>query len=415
MASVQRVGWAGLLLVLGLAGQAASEEAAPDPATQRARSLTAARPLVRLEDVTRESAVCPDGAWAGAVLTDGRAQIIELATGDVVDTDDAREVRHTLAFAADGSHAWIGLDDGRVRRLDLGTRDVADAITIVPVDLGVNRPRPPIDGLEVARDGRVAWSSRRAGIGGVWDSDTKRPVISFRHVAAPQFGAATGPLVRFADGGRAVLVHIREDTGELRVVGRFGSTVLVDLETGRPRSSLPVYVTNETYGVVEAHAGLYYGTREHGSYQIRRFGFGDAKDTVLDPDARNVHFIDLFASPSGRWLAEGDFEDDGAKVYDLEGSLPPRVFGGDGVRPLAFDAGVGDLLFTTDVVDGSPQGVAVWDCRTGAKLAHPDWPREGRIELVESTCDGKHVILRRRHAPGRGQPVRRTLDVLRVP
>jgi hypothetical protein len=34
---------------------------------------------------------------------------------------------------------------------------------------------------------------------------------------------------------------------------------------------------------------------------------------------RGGHFIDLRVSASGRYLLEGDFEDDGALLYDLEG------------------------------------------------------------------------------------------------
>ena len=261
-----------------------------------------------------------------------------------------------------------------------------------------------LDALALSPDGqRLGWYDRDAEMAGVFDLEAKQSVASWEGVGS-QWRGVEIPLTFTPDGKRVAFYMVRRD--QLMMAD---GLALWNLETRDREALLHIYVPKQTRGFAFARGGLYYGTRVEGPYQLRRWDLQTGEETVIDPEARNGHFMDLLASLSGYWLAEGDFEDDGIRVYDLEHGNRAVTIGQRNHVPVGWDAPT-EWLFVSN------GGVSVWDLATGKQLGVIDAVSNNfRVTHVESSKDGSLLVARWWDLTQEsGTPVRYHVGVLRV-
>ena len=310
------------------------------------------------------------GEWL-AFHAGGRARVFSPTTlrfADLSALGDARA--RGLAFSPDGGALWVGTVDGRIVRCPLaGDGGGGSAPRVDPV------AEAEVTALAFSPDGTLlAWHAARTDTAGLLDVESGATVARFDDVRGPAFGHAPEPPLAFTPDGS----HL--------VVGQGRGYVLWNVATGAVDARVDPYVTEETNGFAFAAGGLYFARRA-GGVSIRRMDLASFEVDTLDPDARSIHFVDLFASPSGAWLAEGDFEDRGAVVYELA-SGARHAFGGKDARPLGFYMGEAELLLTGGERD---RGLVAWTPR-GERVAELAALAGRRVTRAFSTPDGRRVI-----------------------
>mgnify|MGYP001615640359 FL=1 len=175
----------------------------------------------------------------------------------------------------------------------------------------------------------------------------------------------------------------------------------------QPEVVLDVYVSYRSPAYALADGGLYYGTRKDGPYEIHRWDFSKHTDAVADPAARNIHFIDLFGSIKGRFVAEGDFEEqkDGIRIYDIQRNHTFRTFGKNETF-VGWDS-LHNLFFTTN-----EKSTQAWDPEDGVMMGTIDALKGYKMERVEVSSDGSIILAIWETSEGINTPTRSHLTVL---
>lgn len=332
-----------LLLTLALCvsqDTAQASDHAGDPVSRFAD----ARVVGVLDGIREHLTRAPDGLRVGAVLSAGGARILDARSGAVSDPHAGQAVQSlALGAGADGD-IWMGLADGSIVHRSNG------AETRWTMDAG-----GPLDGLVLGGD-KLGWSQSKEARGGVLDAASGVEVLRWDKLTGGSFGGYRTPRVFLTDSGRYAVVH-HKSGGE---AGRWGNLEVYDTRTRARLISADPYICHAGPGFALADDFLLHGRRAGShDWRVERVAFEPAERSTIDDDARGGHFIDLRVSPSGRAALEGDFEDDGAVLYDLTGARPRRVLGGDGVLPVGFQrfAGGREVALTTAATRA---GLAVW-------------------------------------------------------
>ena len=345
----------------------AAQEPTPRPLAARLRAATVLRELVGYRGA---AAVAPDGA-AIAVVHDGdkTARIVDAGTGDLREAPLAGETC-SIALSSNGRGCWLGLEDGSIAHAPTDAEPrrfaVADA---------------PIDGLSCVA-GHVAWSSSKAGRGGVLDARDGSPRFS----TAVPFGGYREPRMFLSRDGRHAL-HLARDPaqGGRRVVN------VLDGHTGELLATAASYLAKREDELAFAPGSLFTAARVASSrWELRRLDLVSLQTTVLDRDLRGRHFVDLLASPSGRWLLEGDFEERGAVVYEVGLAAPVtgRLLGAKGVMPVGFLVVAGEEYALT-TAGPTRVGLTVWSTAGEVIAADLPWAAGLRIERAGGLRGGR--------------------------
>jgi WD40 repeat protein len=363
---------------------------------RRAGALAQAQVVLQVDGVEGDIALSPDSRYLAVRVLKGGLRLYDLASDPPQQKllDDRGQI--SAVFSADSSTVWLGTQAGKVWQVTL-----SDGRMTGPIRLAKRRH---LDTLVLSPDGQyLGWYDRVAEITGFFDLKTKQQIASWEGVGS-QWREVGTPLTFTPDGTRIVFYVVRRD----QLLMEHG-LALWNLETKDREALLHIYFPKQTRGFAFARGGLYYGTRIDGPYQLRRWDLQTGKETVIDPEARSGHFIDLLASPSGRWLAEGDFEDDGIRVYDLGQDNRAVTIGRRDHVPVGWDAPT-EWLFVSN------GGVSVWDPSTGEKLAIINAVSNNfRVTHVESSKDGSLLVARWWDVTQEsGTPIRYYLGVLRV-
>lgn len=394
---------AGLRIATMLMAAVLTGAAGPAPAgvpgrspKERAADLARAAVVLQLDDVQEEFVLSRDGRFLAVRVADGTLKLYDLSTKPPGSIRPPKIGEISAAFTADGRGVWLGTTSGRAWLFNLPNADAARSVrraTGLRLEQVVLSP----DG------GMLGWYDRKARVAGFFDLRTQQPITSWKDVTWGGFGRQH---VAFTPDGRRFVFHADGDRGFLS-----GRLVLWNIAERKAEASLDVYVTDRTPGYAFAGGALYYGTRESGPYQIRRWDLASGRETVIDPNARNLHFIDLFASPSGRYLAEGDFEDEGVRIYDLQQNYKARTFGERFANVVVGWDPVLDLVLVTA---RRLKGVDVWDPRSGERLATVRALAGRQVERVEMSADGRRLVASWWTSRGPNTPVRFHVTVFRI-
>lgn len=238
-----------------------------------------------------------------------------------------------------------------------------------------------------------------------------RSLANGRPPSPPCAFSADGTLAAFA-GGRG---FAQPETSERRT-GLGG--VVVDTATGEIVQEFSPYVASRAPGFAFAGDRLAHGRRvtDH-RWAIDLVGPG-ARVTV-DADTRGGHFIDLVAQPSGRWLAEGDFEDRRPRIHDL---LTPggarELSSGKGIA-LTFvqPAGEADPVLLVGARDGclraiGTDGEVLMDEHAGLCRSLDG---QGQVDGAVTTADGRAIAVTSWHSAPGSTTIHRRLRVLVEP
>lgn len=410
------VGAVGGMLPLRQVWAAEASLAARSP-KDRAAQLARAEPLSQL-NVGEEVMLSPDGKYLATIVHEGREKLVrfyditnpaprplEISYGDP----------RSLAFTADGQRIWIGSSIGRAARLDLSTLSNAgigrspllpraEFRADVKIELSIDAAGgDSLDEMVLSPDGRLlAWYETMEAVG-LFDLESKREIRRWQRDVGQ-----TSPNVAFSPDG-AKLVFYAQGPCEMRCLAVW------DIPHQRIEAMLEVYVSNRLPGYAFADGAIYYGTRSWGPYQIRRLNLETQEEIIVDPEARAGHFIDLMPSPSGRFLVEGDFEDDGMRVYDLAHDHRAQMVGKRGSVFVGWDQ-PSELML---IAGGDALGIEVWSPETGEHLATVTALAARQIHRVETTADGRLFVVRWL-AEGPEEPTSHTTNryhvtVLRIP
>jgi hypothetical protein len=153
------------------------------------------------------------------------------------------------------------------------------------------------------------------------------------------------PAVRFAADGRFLCLRAKSDRPEaagcVRVLASMDAT-----EVAR----LPCYASRGDDFVLAGSRIVHAQRLDARTWNLLAFDLGSRVATVLDPDLRGGHFVDLWAAPSGRFVVEGDFEEQGLARYGFTANEGARAeFGPElsavGCGSLRVDGESVDVLF----------------------------------------------------------------------
>ncbi|GEM_PF-3334924 len=338
------------------------------------KRLSGAEAALTVDASFRDPKVSPNGCYVGFKTPNGEVRIIDL-TGEpgewtvrnpAVGSDIGFEA---LAFSGPGQNSvWLGSSSGSIHHL--GLNDFSHLRSIEPTrDLSEDIQ---FDSLDVGDDNRfVAWvgDNLEPELGGVYDLQEGQNVQTWE--TSPGGGAP----IDFVPGRSFLIVRTAEDDGTVEIYDpAAGETV---------RSFNPLYGGDRSsiWAASQSWFAIAYIPQRRGV--ISRLDYDSRETTVLDPDPRGGHYTDLYASPSGRWLIEWDFEhstfDDSGEAsilrFDMSGDRPPRKFGHSflgfgGATDLAFSR-ISDLagLEMYDPENGEALGtIGAFDGRDVARV-----------------------------------------------
>ena len=241
---------------------------------------------------------------------DAFAAIVSNATAIRMDprTQKAEELaeRGNVASVALGDDSYtLGLRDGRILHVDQnGT----------PTEFVVRKGRTI---LGVQRHGDlIAW----------WAVDSTANVLDLR-TGAQRFDPPLEvsihfqyPAVRFATDGRFLCLRDRSNRPEAAAFVR-----VLETKDASEIARLPCYASHGDDFVIAGSRVVHAQRLDAKTWNLLAFDLDAREPRVLDAELRGGHFVDLFASPSGRFVVEGDFEEKGLARYGFADKEAARV------------------------------------------------------------------------------------------
>lgn len=409
----------------------------------RVDQLAAARidPAHSIQIKSSQLALEPKLGWVSYRQLDGRVVARSLESGEEVGSElNAR----CIAFRPGHGEAWFGLATGGIVVVPLSEspgdrepspdgeapaalkRSTAD-LKGGPLDLAIEGAVDEI--VFSGTGGQFAWRDASTltihmvcGVGLANELRTKTAwyeSATFEDSRNSSMGGQfTSPGFGFSFDGRFLIYTKRSHANASR--GEDGGRVW-DLQRGKEVATFRPYISKHRPGFVIAPGSVVYARRDTSfDWSIRSIDLAapDA-DTPVDADARGGHFINLSIDRSGRWICECDFEEGAPKIYDLQEERDVRTLGERKTKFLGFDAtieGEAPLVFLTAQSD---QPLSVWDVDgneqvTGIASLKESFPGRASAISVESTLDGRFVVLSCSCIPEEGEKSRHEMRVLRT-
>lgn len=272
---------------------------------------------------TQQISISPNGAVA-AIVSNATAIRMDPRTQKAEELAEGGEV----ASVALGYDSYtLGLRDGRIVHFDAnGTRHEYD----------VGRTRTVL-GLQRHGD-LLAW----------WTTESRANVLDLK-TGAQRFDPPLEvsvhmqyPAVRFAADGKFLCLRERSNRPEASSYVR-----VLDCKDGAEVARLPCYSTNGDDFVLAGSRVVHAQRLDTKTWNLLAFDLDARESKVLDADLRGGHFVDLFASPSGRFVVEGDFEEKGIARYGFADQETARVE----FEPELGAVGCGSLRVGSDLVE----------------------------------------------------------------
>lgn len=325
-------------------------------------------------------AVTPDGRFAVVESPRRQARLVALADGAVHDLVPGPV--GGVAVAPDAATAWLALEDGTAVPVALPDRTPGRAVVL--------RDRKPLGGLAVSPDGtKLAWhAAHGTSGGGLYDLRAGKALADWPRLDHLAGGWSDSPRVAFTPDGKAVAFYQAPARDGLQVLGGNAGIVVWDVAAGKVAHAAEAYLPYRSPGFAVAGQRLVTVRRVDASrWEVHALDLATGR-TDRAPAREARHFADLVASPSGRLVAEGDFEDDGLLVFEPAPPFRSWHLGGRGQDFVGWVA-----LGKRDVaVLAAEDGLALWDAAAGRKLADLPGTKGRAWAHVALTADGTRLV-----------------------
>lgn len=272
---------------------------------------------------TQQISISPNGAVA-AIVSNATAIRIDPRT----QTAEELAERGKVASVALGDDSYtLGLRDGRIVHVD------------------ANGERREFD---VGRSRNVIGLQRHGDLLAWWTTESRANVLDLKTGAQrfePPLEVSVHfqyPAVRFAADGRFLCLHDRSNRPEAAAYVR-----VLETKDASEVARLPCYATNGDAFVLAGSRVVHAQRLDAKTWNLVAFDLDTREPKVIDADLRGGHFVDLFASPSGRFVVEGDFEEKGIARYGFGEQETARVE----FEPELGAVGCGSLRVGSDLVE----------------------------------------------------------------
>lgn len=314
-----------------------------------AKAMREARTVATIDGWSGQVATAPDGSAVAVIDHERKAAcIFDAKSGKVVPAPRAGEVA-SIALLPGARGCWLGLHDGSIVHCPRG----GEARHFPGVASGM------VDGI-LCVGGQVAWSSSGADYGGVLDARDGSILFG---ADAPLGGYRKSRMLLTRDGRHVVNLMPSPSRGGRRVA------IVRDARSGKEQGTANCYLSKNAGAVAFGVDSIYSAARVGRGWQLQRLDLVTFEREVVDDELRGKHFVDLFLSPSSRYLLEGDFEDSCVVLYRLAPGGAHKQELAKGALPLGFLATESgeELAITSN--EGSRLGLCAWSTQTGELVA----------------------------------------------
>lgn len=381
------------VLVPRLGAQAVTEETplntAPSPSPTTVHEATSIADVIGCKVL----AIAPDGSRLATVDQKRQtAWILDSESGNATEAPHAGAVQ-SVAVDSNGI-TWLGLDSGAV--IKLGPRGAEQRF---------DASEHPVDGLSTI-GGVVAWSASTGDVAGSLDARSGERLWS----TETRLGGYRQPRVFLSRDGRLAFVRAPSRRLGGRIVIR-----LLDSRTGKQIDEIEGYGSHRDEHMPLGLGTLFVAQRaDSHAFRLVQRNLLDQTDREIDSELRGKHFVDLIASPRAPLMAEGDFEDRGAVLYDLSGANVRKLpIGAKGAMPVGFAEINGrECLLTT--TGPTRTGLTAWSIATGEAVAVDlEAARGKRVVRAGSALRGRRLWIQWWRSVGK-RSIEHHLELLRV-
>jgi WD40 repeat protein len=336
---------------------------------------------------------------------DVRVQDVGSGAGWTLPVSPARAIR-TIAFSPDSAHLVVGLENGV-----LESWSMSDRRHVASFSGHVDMPTS----IEFTKDSSLMVTSSLDGSVRVWNwRKTADPVRTIPLTSGLVSDLATaGSRLLATDGDR--LVAIEPGTGQVRDWKRDGRIVSM---TPSPDAS-SVYVADEanTAAIQNLSTGVTLALESGDDAEPASGSWSPdgsliaaaAMNGIIVWDARTGRIVRQIKLPSGRKATVAAFAADGRRLFALDDAGKLQAWTLEGAASFSFGTAPHDVFDVSrqgDVVTGGPGGdVRVWDGRTGtlkgSLLGHGRSSFGTGIYSVAFSDDGRYAASKGADEPAR--------------
>lgn len=323
----------------------------PRSIQERASQLVNLQSILQIDNTDRGFQVSPEGRYLAVAvrraLSGSALQIYDFSTSAPRLVALPKRGEISAFFDNTENLVWMGTERGEAILFDLSERKVLKSVWVAR--------KHSLSEIVLSSDKNyIGWFDQHHKVAGLFDVKNEKELQQWNSVHVV-LSASVPQHIAFTPDNNFVLVPVENP----KDLFQFSGLIVWDIRKQDTATILGLYVPEKSPGYAFAKGRVYYATRTaNGNEQIRYWDPMSKEDLVFDPNPRSIHFIDLFVSKNGRFLAEGDSEDKGVRIYDLEGTEK---------QPLVVGAGtfVGwdhffDFLLTTH-----NHGTEVWNPLNG--------------------------------------------------
>ncbi len=330
--------------------------------------------ILQLDNVSGWLKFSPNGGYLAASINK-KAKIYDLSSVTPKPLEDLPYDHISITFGVDDKEILIGGQAGGLFRYDLSSqRQLGERIQVTHNSL---------DEIILSPDGQMlGWYDAEINVTGLFDLRNQKELSQWRNIQPRHFLSEPSKHIEFTPDGKRILFYIEDGLCD------FGCLAVWNISEGRIEAMFDVYVLDSSIGYAFVNNAIYYGTRSSGPYQIRRYDLIARTDTIIDSNARNIHFIDLFPSRGGNFVAEWDFEERGVRIYNIQKNhsfltLP------DNEMFIGWDS-VSDILFTANMTE---KKVSMWNPEKGERLGTIDALSGRQGGRIEAAPDGRFLTV----------------------
>lgn len=276
------------------------------PQPQREQEPFAVHPVA-----TQHVATSPDDQFV-AIVANATAIRVDARTQTTEDLSDRGDVA-SVSLGNDHSYT-LGLRDGRLVHVDQNGNRSEHLVHERRTVLGVQQ-----------HEHLVAW----------WTVDSKAGVLDLK-TGAQRFDPPLEvsihlqyPAIRFAADGRFVACRVASKNQEADTYA-----VVFELATHNEVARLPCYASRGDAFAVTGPRILHAQRIDAKMWNLLAFDVESRQSKAIDGDLRGGHFVDLFASPSAKFVVEGDFEETTLVRYTLDDDATAKLEFGEDSHPL---------------------------------------------------------------------------------
>jgi len=278
----------------------------------------------------------------------GKIEILDLSKAPPTPLSLGLEGLLSAAFSNDNESVWLGSASGSASQVELPSGSLLQSVDL--------EKDTPLEELLISTNGKyLAWFNSKKGKVGVFDIEKKKEVVSFKGIRPARF-APLQKSFSFSPDSRFFIA------GQKKMI-------LWNLENSKGAKTIRRYTVYSSTGVSFAKGALFYGTKtdKKGPYSIQKIDLNSLEETIFEGYSQEGYYLDLFISPSQRFLTEGDYKDAGIRIYDLNAPIKKPVTFDDKFNTLVGWDSSSELVFLAKR-RSNKKGVGIWNPYNGERL-----------------------------------------------